>query len=59
MIKTKGLAHFTLPVTDTVRSMAFYTDILGMTAIQVNHDRGMVFLDCGGDCLILKVGSPD
>jgi catechol 2,3-dioxygenase-like lactoylglutathione lyase family enzyme len=54
MIKTKGLAHFTLPVTDTVRSMAFYTDILGMTAIQVNHDRGMVFLDCGGDCLILS-----
>ena len=53
MIKTKGLAHFTLPVTDTVRSMAFYTDILGMTAIQVNHDRGMVFLDCG-DRLILS-----
>lgn len=53
MIKTRGLAHFTLPVSDTVRSMAFYTDILGMTAIQVNHDRGMVFLDCGGDCLIL------
>ena len=25
-----------------------------MTAIQVNHDRGMVFLDCGGDCLILS-----
>ena len=54
MIKTKGVAHFTLPVTDTVRSMTFYTEILGMTAIQVNHDRGMVFLDCGGDCLILS-----
>jgi catechol 2,3-dioxygenase-like lactoylglutathione lyase family enzyme len=53
MIKTKGLAHFTIPVTDTVRSMAFYTDILGMKAIQVNHDRGMVFLDTGGDCVIL------
>ena len=54
MIKTKCVAHFTLPVTDTVRSMTFYTEILGMTAIQVNHDRGMVFLDCGGDCLILS-----
>ena len=53
MIKTKGVAHFTLPVTDTVRSMAFYTENLGMTPIQVNHERGMVFLDCGGDCLIL------
>ena len=53
MIKIKGLAHFTIPVTDTVRSMAFYADILGMTPIQVNHERGMVFLDTGGDCVIL------
>lgn len=53
MIKTRGLAHFTIPVTDTVRSMDFYTGILGMTAIQVNHDIGMVFLDTGGDCVIL------
>lgn len=53
MIKTKGLAHFTIPVTDTVRSMAFYADILGMKPIQVNHERGMVFLDTGGDCVIL------
>ena len=54
MIKTKGVAHFTLPVTDTFRSMSFYSEILGMTPIQVNHERGMVFLDCGGDCLILS-----
>ena len=53
MIKTLGVAHFTLAVTDTVRSMAFYVDILGMTPVQVNHERGMVFLDCGGDCIIL------
>lgn len=53
MIRTKGVAHFTIPVTDTVRSTEFYTDILGMTPIQVNHDRGMVFLDTGGDCVIL------
>ncbi len=53
MIRTKGVAHFTIPVTDTVRSMEFYTDILGMTPIQVMHDRGMVFLDAGGDCVIL------
>lgn len=53
MIRTKGVAHFTIPVTDTVRSMEFYTDILGMKPIQVNHERGMVFLDTGGDCVIL------
>jgi len=53
MIRTKGVAHFTIPVTDTVRSMEFYTDILGMRAVQVNHDAGMVFLDSGGDCVIL------
>ena len=53
MIKTHGLAHFTIPVTDIVRSMAFYADILGMTPVQVNHERGMVFLDTGGDCVIL------
>lgn len=53
MIRTRGVAHFTIPVTDTVRSMEFYTDILGMKPIQVNHERGMVFLDTGGDCVIL------
>ena len=53
MIRTRGLAHFTIPVTDTVRSMAFYADILGMTPVQVNHERGMVFLDTGGECVIL------
>jgi catechol 2,3-dioxygenase-like lactoylglutathione lyase family enzyme len=24
-----------------------------MTPVQVNHERGMVFLDTGGDCVIL------
>ena len=33
--------------------MEFYTEILGMQPIQVNHDIGMVFLDTGGDCVIL------
>ena len=53
MLKTKGVAHFTIPVTDTVRSEKFYNEILGMKTIQVDHDRGMVFLDTGGDCIIL------
>ena len=31
LVKTKGLAHFTIPVTDTKRSQAFYEDVLGAT----------------------------
>ena len=53
LIKTKGLAHFTIPVTDTVRSQKFYEEVLGMKSVQVNHERGMVFMDSGGDCVIL------
>ena len=53
MLKTKGVAHFTIPVTDTVRSEKFYTEILGLKVVQKNHDHGMVFLDSGGDCVIL------
>ena len=59
VIKTKGVAHFTIPVSDTVRSEAFYTQVLGLAVVQSNHDRGMVFLDSGGDCLILaRVEAP-
>ena len=57
MIRTKGVAHFTIPVTDTRRSMAFYAEILGMRPVQANHERGMVFLDTGGDCVILAKSS--
>tara|TARA_R110000787_G_scaffold48210_1_gene116340 strand:+ start:1738 stop:2148 length:411 start_codon:yes stop_codon:yes gene_type:complete len=53
LVKTKGLAHFTIPVTDTRRAQKFYEDVLGMKAVQVNHERGMVFMDSGGDCVIL------
>src|SRR6185369_7176030 len=30
MIKTKGVLHITIPVSDPARSRAFYTDILGL-----------------------------
>ena len=59
MIKTKQLAHFTIPVTDTERAQKFYQDVLGMRPVQVNHERGMVFMDSGGDCVILtRVDKP-
>ena len=53
MIKTRGVCHFTIAVTDSRRSTAFYTDLLGFRLLRANHDRGMVFLDTGGDCLVL------
>ena len=53
LVQTRGLAHFTIPVTNTERSMKFYEEVLGMKPIQVNHKRGMVFMDSGGDCVIL------
>lgn len=59
MIRTRGVAHFTIPVTDTRRSEKFYTEVLGMRSIRGNHDRGMIFLDCGGDCIVLlRVDEP-
>ncbi len=59
MIKTRGVAHFTIPVTDTRRAETFYTEKLGLDVVQCNHERGMVFLDSGGDCIILaRVDGP-
>ncbi len=53
MIETRGVAHFTIPVSDTAESEKFYTEVLGMKVLRSNHERGMVFLDSGGDCIIL------
>lgn len=59
MIKTKGVVHFTIPVTDTRRSKEFYCKWLGMKVLRDTEGRGMVFLDSGGDCVILaKVKGP-
>ena len=53
MIQTRGICHFTIAVTDSKRSTDFYTEVLGLKLLRANHDRGMVFLDTGGDCLVL------
>ena len=53
-MKFTGLAHFTIPVTDLKRARAFYEGILGMTVVQPERgSNGMVFLDAGGECVIL------
>ncbi len=59
MIDIKGVAHFSIPVTDTRRSTEFYSEKLGLKVLMANHERGMVFLDAGGDCVILaRVDGP-
>ena len=51
MIKTQGVVHFTIPVSDLERSEKFYSEILGMRALRKNPQ--MVFLKCGNDYLVL------
>jgi len=59
MIRTRGVAHFSIPVTDTVRSRDFYCQRLGMKLLADVASEGMVFLDSGGDCVILvRVEAP-
>jgi|SRR4051812_23283306 len=50
-MRTRGIAHISIPVTDTERSAAFYCKYLGMTRLATV--KNMVFLDAGGDCVIL------
>lgn len=57
MIPTKQLVHFTIPISDLQRSIAFYTDILGMTLIRA-YDN-MAFLRSGSDDRITILGQTD
>ncbi len=53
MIKTKGMVHFTIPVSDLARSKAFYCDILGFDFIR--ESPRMVFLRSENDFFVLTV----
>ena len=55
MIKTKGILHVTIPVSDLARSRAFYTEILGLEFVaQVPKENPhFVFLKSGADYVIL------
>ncbi len=55
MVKTQGVVHFSLPVTDIERSARFYSELLGMKI--VHKTPRMVFLKCGDDFLILAKGN--
>ena len=53
MIEIKGVAHFSIAVSDLERSRRFYTEILGLKFVQDAHAYGMVFLRAGDDHVIL------
>jgi catechol 2,3-dioxygenase-like lactoylglutathione lyase family enzyme len=55
MLKTHGVLHFSLPVTDLDRSRKFYEGVLGMKVVE--QSPRMVFLQTGDDHIILAKGS--
>ena len=55
MIKTKGVLHVTIPVSDLARGRAFYTEILGLefVAQAPKENPHFVFLKSGADYVLL------
>ena len=52
MLRTQGIAHFTLPVSDLERSKKFYTEILGLELVRAAGPH-LVFLRSGKDSIVL------
>jgi catechol 2,3-dioxygenase-like lactoylglutathione lyase family enzyme len=53
MPEIKGVAHFSIPVSDVARSVEFYTEIVGCRFLAQRPDQSITFLDAGGVCLLL------
>jgi catechol 2,3-dioxygenase-like lactoylglutathione lyase family enzyme len=49
----KGIAHFSIPVSDVDRSVKFYTETVGCKLFGQRPDKGITFLDAGGVCVLL------
>jgi glyoxylase I family protein len=59
MVVIKGMAHFSIAVSDLEKSTKFYCDIVGCKHVFTTPDRKLAFIDAGGDCLILvRHGAP-
>jgi catechol 2,3-dioxygenase-like lactoylglutathione lyase family enzyme len=54
MLKTQGMLHFSLAVTDLDRSRQFYEGVLNLKVVE--QSPRMVFLQTGDDYLILAKG---
>ena len=53
MIEPKGIAHFSIAISDLDASRKFYTEVLGLTLVNDVSSYGMVFLRAGGDHVVL------
>jgi glyoxylase I family protein len=53
MAEIRGVAHFSIPVSDVDRSTKFYTEIVGCKFLNQSPDKGITFLDAGGVCVLL------
>ena len=58
MADFKAVAHFSIPVSDIDRSVAFYRDIVGCQPLMVPPTKSMAFLDAAGVCIILVRRDP-
>ena len=58
MVAIRGVAHFSIPVSDVARSMRFYTEVVGCRHLSTTPNGQMVFLDAAGLCLILVKRNP-
>jgi catechol 2,3-dioxygenase-like lactoylglutathione lyase family enzyme len=53
MVEIKGVAHFSIPVSDVDASTKFYTEIVGCKFLSARPDKKITFLDAGGVCVLL------
>jgi catechol 2,3-dioxygenase-like lactoylglutathione lyase family enzyme len=53
MAEIKGVAHFSIPVSDVDKSTRFYTEIVGCKFLSALPDKSITFLDAGGVCVLL------
>jgi glyoxylase I family protein len=53
VVELKGVAHFSIPVSDIERSTRFYCDVVGCRHISTVARGTLAFLDAAGVCIIL------
>ncbi|HEY7244525.1 MAG TPA: VOC family protein [Xanthobacteraceae bacterium] len=53
MPQIKGVAHFSIPVSDVDKSTRFYTEVVGCRFLSALPDKSITFLDAGGVCVLL------
>ena len=54
----KGVAHFSIPVSDVDESTKFYTEVVGCKFLSALPDKSITFLDAGGVCVLLIKRQP-